>query len=88
MRLWKAVGDASYVLLLLALLIGPITRLLPKVRRFSKWRRPLGIWFALTATVHGLLVLNGWARWSLRRFLGYEFVPAWEERPAWNLALV
>lgn len=28
-----------------------------------------------TGTLHGLLVVHGWARWSLRRFLGYEFIP-------------
>ena len=22
-----------------------------------------------------MLIANGWARWSLRRFLGYEFIP-------------
>ena len=30
---------------------------------------------AVTDTLHGVLILNGWAQWSLRRFLGYEFVP-------------
>lgn len=75
MRLWKAVGDASYVLLITTLAIGPLAGLAPRLRKWSKWRRQLGIWFALTATVHGFLVINGWAEWSLRRFLGYEFVP-------------
>ena len=75
MRLWKAVGDASYVLLLAALALGPITKLVPSTRPWLRWRRQIGIWFALTATLHGVLILNGWARWSLRRFLGYEFVP-------------
>ena len=27
-----------------------------------------------TATLDGALILNGWAPWSSRRFLGYEFV--------------
>ncbi len=75
MRLWKAVGDAAYILLLAALALGPITKLVPSTRKWLRWRRQIGIWFALTATLHAFLILNGWARWSLRRFLGYEFVP-------------
>jgi len=75
MRLWKAVGDTAYVLLLATMAVGPLARLTPVARAWIRWRRQLGIWFALTATLHGVLVLNGWARWGLRRFLGYEFVP-------------
>jgi methionine sulfoxide reductase heme-binding subunit len=75
MRLWKAVGDASYVLLLVALSLGPLSKLLPSTRSWLRWRRQIGIWFALTATLHSFLILNGWALWSLRRFLGYEFIP-------------
>ena len=75
MRLWKAVGDAAFVLLLLTLAVGPVARLARPATRFLPWRRQLGIWFALVASVHGVLVVHGWARWSLRRFLGYEFVP-------------
>lgn len=75
MRLWKAVGDAAFILLIAALAIGPMARLAPSVRCLLKWRRQLGIWFALTASLHAFLIIDGWARWSLRRFLGYEFVP-------------
>lgn len=75
MRLWKAVGDAAFVLLVAALAVGPVTKLAPSARGLLRWRRQLGIWFALTATLHAGLILNGWARWSLRRFLGYEFIP-------------
>ncbi|MDE0805560.1 MAG: ferric reductase-like transmembrane domain-containing protein [Acidimicrobiales bacterium] len=75
MRLWKAAGDAAYVLLLATLAVGPLAKLVPSARRWLRWRRQLGVWFALTASLHGVLILNGWARWGLRRFLGYEFVP-------------
>lgn len=75
MRLWKAVGDTAYVLLLATMAVGPLARLARPARSWLRWRRQLGIWFALTATLHAVLVLNGWARWGLRRFLGYEFVP-------------
>jgi len=75
MRLWKAVGDTAYVLLLATMAVGPLARLTSVARPWLRWRRQLGIWFALTATLHAVLVVNGWARWGLRRFLGYEFVP-------------
>ena len=75
MRLWKAVGDAAFVLLLLTLALGPLARLARPLTGLLVWRRQLGIWFALVAGVHGVLVVHGWARWSLRRFLGYEFIP-------------
>ena len=75
MRLWKAAGDAAFGLLLLTLAIGPLARLVRPAARLTPWRRQLGIWFALVATVHGVLVVHGWARWGLRRFLGYEVVP-------------
>ena len=75
MRLWKAVGDAAFVVLLIALTLGPAARLARPLTRLLPWRRQLGIWFALVATLHGVLVVHGWARWSLRRFLGYELIP-------------
>lgn len=75
MRLWKAVGDAAYVLLLAALALGPMAKLVPAIRGWLRWRRQLGIWFALTASLHAVLILDGWVEWSLRRFLGYEFIP-------------
>ncbi len=75
MRLWKAAGDTAYVLLLISLAIGPVATLWPPARRCLRWRRQIGIWFAIVASLHGFLILNGWARWGLRRFLGYEFIP-------------
>ncbi len=75
MRLWKAVGDGAYVLLLAALTVGPLAKLVPRFRPALKWRRPLGVWCGLTAGLHAYLTIDGWARWSLRRLLGYEFVP-------------
>lgn len=75
MRLWKAVGDGAFVLLLLTLAVGPLARLFRPAARLVRWRRQLGIWFAIVGSIHGLLIANGWARWSLRRFLGYEVVP-------------
>jgi len=75
MRLWKAFGDTAFVLLLVTLALGPLARLVRTATRFLRWRRQFGIWFAIVAGIHGTLVIHGWARWSLRRFLGYEVVP-------------
>ena len=75
MRLWRAVGDASIVLLALSLAVGPAGRLFPAVARISRWRRQLGIWTALTGLVHTVLVLWGWVAFDLGRLMGYEFVP-------------
>ena len=75
MRLWRAVGDASLVLLALSLSVGPAGRLFPAVARMARWRRQLGIWTALTGLVHSGLVLWGWVAFDLSRLMGYEFVP-------------
>jgi methionine sulfoxide reductase heme-binding subunit len=75
MRLWKALGDAGFVLLIVTLAAGPAARLWPTARRLLRWRRHLGIWFALLVLAHGTLILNGWAQWDIQRFWGYEFVP-------------
>jgi sulfoxide reductase heme-binding subunit YedZ len=74
MRFWRAVGDGSFVLLFLALVIGPAARHWPYLRHCLSWRRELGIWFAILALAHTLLVLDGWIRWDWMRFFGYEFL--------------
>lgn len=75
MRLWRAVGDAAVVLLLVSLAIGPLARLSGPAGRLMAWRRQIGIWAAVLASAHSLLIVDGWAQWSVRRFLGYELVP-------------
>lgn len=75
MRLWKAVGDGALLLLLVTVALGPLARLARPARRLLPWRRETGIWFGLLASLHAVLILNGWARWSLERLFGYEFVP-------------
>jgi methionine sulfoxide reductase heme-binding subunit len=75
MRLWKAFGDAGFVLLAATLALGPLGRLSRHARRLLVWRRQTGTWFALLICVHAFLILNGWAQWELDRFLGYEFIP-------------
>ncbi|WP_226382362.1 ferric reductase-like transmembrane domain-containing protein [Pseudonocardia oceani] len=75
MRLWRAVGDASIVLLFVVLAMGPAAKFSSRVGRLLPWRRQIGIWAALTAVAHTVLILNGWVRWDIGRFLGYEFIP-------------
>ena len=75
MRFWRAVGDASYMLLIFTLAIGPITRLYARAGRLTPWRRETGVWYGLMALGHTYLTIAGWARWDVMRFFGYEFIP-------------
>jgi len=75
MRFWKAIGNASLLLLYVTLVVGPLARLRLPGARFVRYRRELGVWFALFGLVHSLLILNGWVRWEWQRLLGYEFIP-------------
>ncbi|MCL1593517.1 MAG: ferric reductase-like transmembrane domain-containing protein [Actinomycetia bacterium] len=84
MRFWKAAGDAGFVLLWTAVVLGPLAALWKPARKFLPWRRQLGIWFAIAASLHAVLILNGWARWSVSRFFGYEFIPQLEREARWE----
>lgn len=75
MRMWKAIGNASLVLLYGTLAVGPLARLRMPGGALVRYRREMGIWFAMFGLVHTVLILNGWTRWDFQRFLGYEFVP-------------
>lgn len=84
MRFWKAAGDVGFVLLWTAVVIGPLATLWKPARKLLPWRRQLGIWFAIAASLHSLLILNGWARWSVSRFFGYEFIPQLQREARWE----
>jgi methionine sulfoxide reductase heme-binding subunit len=84
MRFWKAAGDVGFVLLWTTVVIGPLAKLWTPARKLLPWRRQLGIWFALAASLHALLIFNGWARWSVSRFLGYEFIPQLGREARWE----
>jgi methionine sulfoxide reductase heme-binding subunit len=89
-RLWRAVGDASYLLLVLALISGPLARLWPATAWTLPWRREIGVWCGLLALTHTFVTLDGWIRWDLQRLFGYEFVPQLERyarlEPGFGLA--
>ena len=76
MRFWRAVGDASLILLYLALALGPMTRFGPRVGMLLPYRRELGIWFGIYAIVHTIIILNGWVLWDFYQFMGYLYIPA------------
>lgn len=76
MRLWRAVGDASLMLMLYSLMLGPMVRIWPAFVGFRLWRRETGIWSAILALIHTLLVFDGWFRWDLARMLGFDFIMA------------
>ncbi len=90
MAVWKALGFSSFILLFLILLIGPLSVLFKKMSLFLSWRRELGVIFALTALIHGILILNGWIRWDLNFLLGNKFYPQVEiflrSEPGFGLA--
>ena len=75
MRLWRAFGDVGYSLLFMTLIIGPLSKLWLRSNFLLLWRREFGIWFAVTAIIHGILIVDGWANWDIVKFFGYEFVP-------------
>lgn len=75
MRLWRAFGDSGYALLFVTLIIGPLSKLWTRSAFLLTWRREFGIWFAIMAVIHGILIANGWANWDIAKFFGYEFIP-------------
>lgn len=90
MRLWRAFGDAGYSLLFVTLIIGPLNKLWSRSTFLFSWRREIGIWFAIMAIVHGVLVADGWANWDVAKFFGYEFIPQLDkvikQEPGFGLA--
>tara|TARA_B100000745_G_scaffold246781_1_gene168822 strand:- start:1041 stop:1754 length:714 start_codon:yes stop_codon:yes gene_type:complete len=74
MRLWKAFGGASFFLLWFAVFIGPAAKLLPALNVVLSYRREAGVWFFLIALVHGYLILDGWVRWGVWEFFGYQYI--------------
>lgn len=75
MRFWRAVGDASLIFLYLTLALGPAARILRSVNVFLPYRRELGIWFGIFAIIHTIIIFDGWVRWDVLQFMGYQFVP-------------
>lgn len=80
-RFNRALGDLSLVLVALAMVIGPLTRL-SSARVFRKmlpYRRELGIYAVIAAIIHTVIILIGWVQLDFARLFGFEFHPQLQE---------
>lgn len=76
MHQWnRATGDASVVVISLAMAIGPLSRLWPGARWLLPWRREFGVWGVVLAAVHTIIILAGWVEWDLMRLFGFAMIP-------------
>ena len=57
-RVWRAFGNISFILLVFSLVIGPLGKIFPKCQKIIPWRRETGIWFFLLALFHLIRVFN------------------------------
>jgi len=74
-RIYRATGDTAFILLIIILLIGPLSRLQPK--RFAKylsWRHELGGWFTVTALTHYILIICNWFEHDIYQIFGYRLI--------------
>jgi methionine sulfoxide reductase heme-binding subunit len=77
MHRWnRAVGDMSVVLVAISMVIGPLSRLMPRTRLAIPWRREFGIYGVILAIVHTVIILAGWVQWDFMRLFGYELHPS------------
>jgi len=77
MHRWnRAVGDMSVVMIAISMSIGPLSRLVARLRAAIPWRRELGIHGVLLAFIHTIIILAGWVEWDLVRLFGYQFHPS------------
>ncbi|MBI4062613.1 hypothetical protein HY410_01685, partial [Candidatus Gottesmanbacteria bacterium] len=53
----KAFGSAAAVVAGMTLLIGPVSRMLPRFGKFLVYRRPLGVMAFLTGSIHAIISL-------------------------------
>ncbi|MBT4539273.1 hypothetical protein HOI26_04755 [Candidatus Woesearchaeota archaeon] len=74
-RIWRATGDVGFTLLFVVLFIGPLSKIWRKTSFLYLWRRQFGIWFALMALLHTVLIFSGWFKWNLLTFIGFQYVP-------------
>jgi len=77
MHRWnRAVGDMSLVMIAVSMAIGPLSRLVPRLRTAIPWRREFGIYGVLLAIIHTVIILDGWVVWDFARLFGYELHPS------------
>jgi len=77
MHRWnRAVGDMSLVMIACSMAIGPLSRLVPRMRAAIPWRREFGIYGVILAIIHTAIILVGWVDWDLARIFGYQLHPS------------
>ncbi|WP_439142321.1 ferric reductase-like transmembrane domain-containing protein [Pseudooctadecabacter sp.] len=76
MHRWnRAIGDVSLVLIAMAMMLGPLSRLWRSAARVLPYRRELGIYAVVLAFIHATIILFGWVELDLMRLFGFEFHP-------------
>lgn len=76
MHKWnRAFGDASLLLVAMAMAIGPLSRLWTRATLLLPWRREFGIWAVVAGGVHTVIILAGWVEWDLPRLFGFIMIP-------------
>ena len=74
-RLWNLVlADTSFVLLCLILMLGPMARFVPRLRRLVPWGRELGIAMFVTAGLHVMLIIDRFSDLHAAFFGPYGFI--------------
>ncbi|NIP26921.1 MAG: hypothetical protein GWO38_24670, partial [Phycisphaerae bacterium] len=63
----RNVADASYILLCMTLILGPLVKIVPPLRFLLPWRRELGIAFVVAALLH-VTIYTAHFRWDVFRF--------------------
>lgn len=63
----RNVADASYILLCLTLILGPLVKFIPPLRFLLPWRRELGIAFTVSAVLH-VTIYTASFQWDVLRF--------------------
>ncbi|MCF6303576.1 MAG: ferric reductase-like transmembrane domain-containing protein [Devosiaceae bacterium] len=77
MHRWnRAVGDMSFLLIAMSMAIGPLSRLVSRLKILVPWRRELGIYGVILAAVHTIIILAGWIEWDLVRIFGFQLHPS------------
>lgn len=85
MHRWnRAIGDVSLVLVAMAMMLGPLSRLWRGAARLLPYRRELGIYAVILAFIHATIILLGWVNLDLMRLFGFEFHPGLQRYVMFN----
>ncbi len=84
----RSFADVSLIMFAIVLIMGPLSHFYKPLRKQVVWRRPIGIWSAIHAGLHTIIILDGWVEWNLYR-LFFIFTPPdqpWILHPGFALA--